>query len=61
MKQRCLIRDKDNERAENIPKVRPGRFVNAREGSKKASREEEAKSSNMDTKSGGSNGLPFAI
>lgn len=44
-----------------IPKVKPGRFINPREGSKKTSREDDAKSSKMDTKSGGSNGLPFAI
>ncbi len=46
---------------ERVPKVKPGRFINPREGSKKTSREDEAKSSNIDTNSGGSNGLPFAI
>lgn len=46
---------------EIIPKDKPGRFINPREGSKKTSREDEAKSSNIETKPGGSNGLPFAI
>lgn len=55
---------KNNQRTKSvkgIPKVKPGRFFNPREGSKKTSREDEAKSSKIDTKSGGSNGLPFAI
>lgn len=44
-----------------LPTVKPGTFTKPREGSKKASREEDAKSSNMDAKAGGSNGLPFAM
>lgn len=44
-----------------LPTVKPGTFTRPREGSKKASREEDEKSSNMDAKAGGSNGLPFAM
>lgn len=48
-------------RAYHIPKVNPGRFANPRDGSKKTSRDDEAKSSKIETKSGGSKGLPLAI
>lgn len=47
--------------AEKLPKVKPGRFVNPREGSKKTSREDEAKSSKIEVKAGGSSGLPLAM
>lgn len=45
----------------DIPNVNPGRFIVPRDGSKKTSREDEAKSSKRETKSGGSKGLPLAI
>lgn len=41
--------------------MNPGKFINPRDGSKKTSREEEAKSSKIETKSGGSKELPLAI
>lgn len=44
-----------------LPTVRPGRLIDPLEGSKKTSREEEARSSNTDANAGGSSGLPFAI
>lgn len=44
-----------------IPMVTPGRLGKPLEGSKKTSREDDARSSNIEVKDGGSNGLPFAI
>jgi len=41
--------------------VRPRTLNKLLEGSKKASREDDAKSSKTEAKVGGSNGLPFAI
>ena len=41
--------------------VRPGRLIKPLDGSKKTSREDEAESSKMEAKAGGSNGLPFAM
>lgn len=41
--------------------VTPGRLGKPLEGSKKTSREDDARSSNIEVKDGGSNGLPFAI
>jgi hypothetical protein len=46
---------------DHIPKVNPGRFANPCDGSKKTSRDDEARSSKIETKSGGSKGLPLAI
>jgi len=48
-------------KAYHIPKVSPGRFANPRDGSKNTSRDDEAKSSKIETKSGGSKVLPLAI
>lgn len=53
--------DNNTGNAHVLPTVKPGTFTKPREGSKKASRDEDAKSSNMDAKAGGSNGLPFAM
>lgn len=44
-----------------IPIVRPGRLRWPVEGSKKTSRDDEAESSNIEAKAGGSKGLPFAM
>lgn len=44
----------------NLPKVSPGRLTEPSEGSKNTSREDEAVSSNIEAKAGGSRGLPFA-
>lgn len=41
--------------------VSPGILIKPLEGSKNTSREDEAESSKMEAKAGGSNGLPFAI
>ena len=49
------------EREREIPMVRPGRLTRPFEVSKNTSREEDAKSSKIDVKAGGSRGLPFAI
>lgn len=39
----------------------PGRLTKPLEGSKKTSRDDDAESSKIDAKAGGSNGLPFAM
>lgn len=44
-----------------LPNVKPGRFINPWEGSKKTSKEDEAKSSKIEEKAGGSSGLPLAM
>lgn len=51
----------ERERERERPKVTPGRLSMPLEGSKKTSSEDEARSSNIDAKAGGSSGLPFAI
>jgi hypothetical protein len=54
-------RKQESNKAHHIPKVNPGRFANPCDGSKKTSRDDEARSSKIETKSGGSKGLPLAI
>lgn len=44
-----------------IPTVSPGRLRSPLEGSKKTSRDDEARSSKIEAKAGGSKGLPFAM
>jgi hypothetical protein len=55
------VNTEDINKEHHIPKVNPGRFGNPRDGSKKTSRDDEARSSKIETKSGGSKGLPLAI
>lgn len=45
----------------NQPNVNPGRLIEPLDGSKKTSRDDEAVSSNIEAKAGGSSGLPFAM
>lgn len=41
--------------------MNPGKFANPRDGSKKTSRDDEARSSKIETNSGGRRVLPLAI
>lgn len=50
-----------NKGEEKIPIVTPGRLGKPLEGSKKTSRDDEARSSNIEANAGGSNRLPCAI